>query len=96
MADQDRTAEHGARQEQSSQQSARQGEDKNPRGKQDADVPAGIGSSQGQDTGSTRQRDRPSAGTPDIERGAGHQDVERGESRDSLVNDPTGAYSERP
>ena len=59
---------------------------------------AGIGSSQGQDSGSReRSERRPSAGTPDIERGGGGGDVERGaSSRESLVQDPTGAFKERP
>ena len=52
---------------------------------------AGIGSSQGQDEARREEHDvaeRPSAGTPDIERGAS--------SQESLVQDPVGAYKERP
>lgn len=57
---------------------------------------AGIGSSQGQDNErreSEAPRERPSAGTADIERGGGSQ--QRG-SEESLVQDPTGAFKERP
>ena len=55
----------------------------------------GIGSSQGQDTEhreSEGPRERPSAGTADIERG-GSQDTG---AQESLVQDPTGAFKERP
>jgi hypothetical protein len=48
----------------------------------------GIGSSQGQDK-ETRQSGDGRSGTADIERDAAR-------SQDSLVNDPTGAYKERP
>jgi hypothetical protein len=56
---------------------------------------AGIGSSAGQDRG-TRPKDKDSA-----ERGSGTADIERGtdypgNSPDSLVNDPVGAFKERP
>jgi len=95
--EQDTTA---GRQKEGSRQSAQQGDPKpqsgRPPGAQQS--PSGIGSSQGQDRGSPpdRPQGRPSAGTPDIERG-GPQDVERGgESRESLVQDPTGAFKERP
>ena len=85
-----------ASQKQDSRQSAQQGEAKEQTGRPPGGAqPArsGIGSSQGQDRGSA---ERPSAGTPDIERG-GSQDIERGGgSRDSLVDDPTGAFKERP
>lgn len=65
----------------------------------------GIGSSQGQDRGTGRRQrsdtGRPSAGTPDLPRdrpSAGSADIERENARsdDSMVNDPTGAYKERP
>lgn len=52
---------------------------------------SGIGASQAQDRGS-----------PDLDKGAQSNtsaDIERpgqGDSRDSLVNDPTGAFKERP
>lgn len=88
-----------ARQKQDSRQSAQQGEPKEQTGKPHANEPspAGIGSSQGQDRGSrSGQEDRPSAGTPDIERGGATNDVERPASGDSLVQDPTGAFKERP
>lgn len=95
--DQDRTH---ARQKQDSRQSAQQGEPKEQSGKPDSDLPdqRGIGASQGQDRESRPDRTeaRPSAGTPDIERGGGQQDVERPASGESLVKDPTGAFKERP
>jgi hypothetical protein len=49
----------------------------------------GIGSSQGQDKGSKGNGQGGRAGTADIERDSAR-------SQDSLVNDPTGAYKERP
>ena len=87
------TRENAGRQSQDSRQSGTQGEAKPAAGKPKAagKARAGIGSSQGQDSPS---RERPSGGTPDIERGGG--DVERGGGTDSLVHDPTGAYKERP
>ena len=89
-----------ARQQQDSQQSAQQGEPKEQTGKphENDRSPAGIGSSQGQDRGSRpgRQEERPSAGTPDIERGGRANDVEQPALGESLVQDPTGAYKERP
>ena len=54
---------------------------------------AGIGSSQGQDRGTSERdqdRDERSPGTPHLERGNDSGSTE------SLVNDPTGAYKERP
>ena len=97
----DEKDETAARQKEESRQSARQGDAKPQRGRPPDDQQksrSGIGSSQGQDRG-TREggsQERPSAGTPDIERG-GPQDLERGGStRESLVNDPTGAFKERP
>jgi hypothetical protein len=58
-----------------------------------------IGASQGQDRGSREKKggERPSAGTADIERGTASEgnDAARG-SQDSLVNESTGAYKERP
>jgi len=89
-----------ARQKQESRQSAEQGEPKDQSGKSPSGEQSrsGIGSSQGQDQGSSpeRQEERPSAGTPDIKRGSS-QDVERGVGRnESLVHDPTGAFKERP
>ena len=87
-------------QQQDSRQSEGQGEHKKSSGKP---VPgkqedqAGIGSSQGQDRGSPseQQEPRPSAGTPDIERGSARDTGQRS-STESLVNDPTGAFKERP
>jgi hypothetical protein len=54
---------------------------------------SGIGASQGQDRGSPDLDKRPG------ERSNASADIERagpGNSRDSLVNDPTGAFKERP
>ena len=83
-----------------SRQSAEQGRAKRETGKPAAGEKsrAGIGSSQGQDRGSPDERERrPSAGTPDVERGPGGGDIERGAgSRESLVQDRTGAFKERP
>lgn len=87
-----------AHQKQDSRQSATQGEPKKQSGQpaKDGDQnKAGIGSSQGQDRGAS-EPSRPSAGTADIERGGGSQDIERGGSNGSLVNDPVGAFKERP
>jgi hypothetical protein len=39
---------------------------------------------------------RPSAGTPDIERGSGGAERDGTSANDSLVGDPTGAFKERP
>ena len=99
MSEHDRTSGAG-RQTENSRQSAQQGEPKKQTGKPGSEqqTQTGIGSSQGQDRESRpgREGGRPSAGTPDIERGRGSQDVERGGGTDSLVNDPTGAFKERP
>jgi hypothetical protein len=63
------------------------------------------GSTQNQDApgaqGETGAAERPSAGTPDLPRERGKDDasdVERGSGGydDSLVNDPSGAFKERP
>jgi hypothetical protein len=82
-----------------SRQSAEQGRAKAGTGKPGSSEKsrAGIGSSQAQDRGSPDERERrPSGGTPDVERGSGG-DIERGAgSRESLVQDPTGAFKERP
>ena len=93
---------HGS-QKQDSTQSANQGPDTSDQtgkaGK--GGTRAGIGSSQGQDE-EKRERgpgtERPSSGTPDIERpSSGTPDIERGaRSEESLVQDPVGAYKERP
>jgi hypothetical protein len=57
----------------------------------------GIGSSQGQDrgTGQREGTERPSAGTADIERGSSHSQESSG-GPESMVNDSTGAFKERP
>lgn len=87
-------------QRQDSRQSEGQGERKKSSGKPvpgKQDDQAGIGSSQGQDRGapSEQQASRPSAGTPDIERGS-VRDTRQSSSTESLVSDPTGAFKERP
>jgi hypothetical protein len=100
MAEQERDKSLQGSQQQSSTQSAGQrgGEDAKGRAAPDKARP-GIGSSQGQDSGSADRDagERPSAGTPDIERGAATPAAEpaRG-SEESLVNESTGAFKERP
>jgi hypothetical protein len=64
-------------------------------GKADPQSGTGIGASQGQDRGK-----RPD-GKKNGERSSGTADIERanpipGSGTDSLVNDPTGAFKERP
>jgi hypothetical protein len=90
-------------QKQDSAQSANQGPDTSEQtGKARKGVtPAGIGSSQGQDEEKREPgpgTERPSSGTPDVERSSsGTPDIERGaRSEESLVQDPVGAYKERP
>ena len=89
------TRENAGQQSQDSRQSGLQDRTKSETGKPAGRKPRpGIGSSQGQDSAS---RERPSGGTPDIERGrGGGGDVERVSGDESLVQDPTGAYKERP
>jgi hypothetical protein len=88
-------------QRQDSRQSAGQGADQKSTGKPapgKQDQP-GIGASQGQDRGSPseQQESRPSAGTPDIERGSARDTgPDAAGSTESLVKDPTGAFKERP
>ena len=84
-----------AHQQQDSAQSMEQGETKphdKPRPESADSRP--IGASQKQDEAAAPERR--SAGTPDIERGSEHDVGDSGNSRDSLVNDPTGAFKERP
>ena len=89
-------------QRQDSRQSAGQGAEQKstgapPPGK--AQAQPGIGASQGQDRASPseKQQPRPSAGTPDIERGSSRDTgPDAGGSTESLVKDPTGAFKERP
>jgi len=95
-------SEDKASQRQDSRQSADQGDPKRTSPKPASDKPqtrSGIGSSQGQDSGSATEQEsaRPSAGTADIERGGPH-DPGRGnrESTESAVEDMTGAFKERP
>lgn len=84
-------------QQQNSRQSSQSGEGS---GKATGEkAKAGIGSSQGQDTPSREQpagSERPSAGTADIERGSGGEGESGRGSKESLVQDPVGAYKERP
>ena len=94
--------EDKAFQRQDSRQSALQDDPKRTTPKpasEKRETRSGMGSSQGQDSGAPTEREgaRPSAGTADIERG-GPQDPGRGhsESTESLVDDPTGAFKERP
>ncbi|HYC48471.1 MAG TPA: hypothetical protein VED01_23610 [Burkholderiales bacterium] len=82
-------------QKQESTQSANQGPGTTSQdGKsRDSGSAAGIGSSQAQDEARREDKDvreRPSAGTPDLERERGAR------SEESLVQDPVGAYKERP
>lgn len=90
-----------ATQQQDSRQSDKQGgpKAKSPKAVDKTGTPDGIGSSQAQDSGSRPEQGgaRPSAGTADIERG-GPQDRSRSNdgSTESLVNDPVGAFKERP
>ena len=100
MANQQKDPARKGRQEQASVQSAQQGEKKKQTGKPRTGQQgqSGIGASQGQDRGSPdEQSRRPSAGTPDIERGS-EADVKQGGagSSESLVNDATGPFKERP
>src|SRR5688500_1028734 len=89
-------------QRQDSRQSADQGADQQSTGKPPPDrarAKPGIGASQGQDRGSPaeQQESRPSAGTADIERGSARDTGgDAGDSTESLVKDPTGAFKERP
>jgi hypothetical protein len=102
MADRDPLKGSRANQTQDSRQSAQPGA---PQHSETAGKGAneqrksGIGSSQGQDSATRDEpsRMRPSAGTPDVERGANTEEGERGGgSEESLVHDPTGAFKERP
>ncbi len=94
-------SDNTASQQQASTQSGKQGEHLTKTGKPSikTHAPSGIGASQGQDSSASAppQGQRPSAGTADIERG-GPQDHSRAgnTSTESLVNDPTGAFKERP
>lgn len=98
MSDKDRDTQLQGSQRQKSVQSGQQPGGGSAAGRKD-ETPAGIGASQGQDSGSREKQgsDRPSAGTADIERGTASQgrDTAQG-SEDSLVNESTGAFKERP
>jgi len=102
MTDRDQKPVSGAHQVQESRQSGRQGATQQAgTGKPpEPQAQSGIGASQGQDRASRdeRQSERPSAGTPDIERGSGSRESMKpgGNSEESLVQDSTGAFKERP
>jgi hypothetical protein len=88
-------------QDQSSGQSALQGGQSGaPAGSPVPDAQSGIGSGQGPDQPAPEHPDpsqRPSAGTPDIERGSGGAEERTNANvADSLVGDSTGAFKERP
>jgi hypothetical protein len=99
MAENDRDTQLQGSQRQESAQSGQQPGGNNKERGRDEETPAGIGASQGQDR-ATREREggnRPSAGTADIERGAALPERDTGSgSQDSLVNESTGAFKERP
>jgi hypothetical protein len=80
---------------QSAQQGALTGSEASPH--RDRATPSGIGSSQGQDR-EEQPGTRPSAGTADVERGADTpgNSGRGGGSEESLVNESTGAFKERP
>ena len=97
----------GVRQRQTSTQSMQnpsQTDDQRSDANPDQPANSGIGSTVGQNRGRAEERtdgasQRRSAGTPDIARErATDADIERegGASPDSLVNDSTGAFKERP
>jgi hypothetical protein len=92
--------EPGKQQQDSRQSGDQGGQSGASEGSVSSGVRPGIGSSQAQDKQTQdgrAPRDRPSAGTPDIERAAG-EETTRGNTNveDSLVGDPTGAFKERP
>jgi hypothetical protein len=98
MAAKDRDTQLQGSQRQESAQSGQQPGGGSGAGRKDA-TPTGIGASQGQDSASREKQgsDRPSAGTADIERGAAPQGRDTAQSpEDSLVNESTGAFKERP
>ena len=92
--------ESPGQQTQDSRQSANQpGSGDRQRAGKPSESKAGIGSSQGQDKAASDEGAIFGAGTADIERAkAGTRDAERDSagSQDSMVNDPTGAFKERP
>ena len=102
MADRDQNASSGGRQVQRSQQSAQKGAAQQGSARQNSNQQAqsGIGASQRQDRSSRdeNQSERPSAGTADVERtpGSSHSQERGGNSEESLVQESTGAFKERP
>jgi hypothetical protein len=85
------------RQQQDSNQSGANPSGDKPQGsgKPDEESRTGIGSTAEQDRGKPPKEkgaDERSSGTADIERGTDYP----GNSPDSLVNDPVGAFKERP
>jgi len=101
MAERDRAGSQPS-QKQDSRQSGQEGvvQGSEPQSQLNRDTPSGIGSSQGQDRASREDQPatRPSAGTADIERGADTpaNNGRGGDSEESLVNESTGAFKERP
>ena len=103
MADHDQKSPSGAQQVQQSQQSAQQGAPQQQGGTRAGakeQTRSGIGASQRQDRGEPdeQQSTRPSAGTADIERRTDSPDSQQrgGNSEESLVQESTGAFKERP
>ena len=93
----DRKDGRGKQDQQSRQSASQGGQSGTGSGKARTTDSRGIGASQGQDEGSreTGSRQRPSAGTADIERSEAGVETNGG-NVDSLVDDPTGAFKERP
>ena len=102
MADREDKALRSPQQAQNSRQSGQQGAvQQGGTGKpRDQQARSGIGASQGQDRASRdeQHRERPSAGTADIERSSSSPDsiTPGGNSEESLVQESTGAFKERP
>jgi len=102
MDDRNEKPASGGHQIQESRQSGRQGVlQQGPAAKpREQHSPRGIGASQAQDRAprDEHQTERPSAGTPDIERRSSSPESmgPGGNSEESLVQDSTGAFKERP
>jgi hypothetical protein len=93
----DKDPARGTQKQTSRQSIAQGGQSGRGSGKSKTEARTGIGGSQGQDKASPegRVRERPSAGTADIERSEAGVETNSG-SVDSLVGDSTGAFKERP
>ena len=100
MTDHDQKPSSGGQQVQQSQQSAQQGaaQQGSTREHGNQQTQSGIGASQRQDRGSRDEKpsERPSAGTADVERRPGSSQERGGNSEESLVQESTGAFKERP